>query len=96
MPNDRDGVRVIGRGVDQPQAIPLAALDFDLGILASWAGRVNVSSIEENVVAGGRGAGVARPEGVDGVHHALNDMLGRVVVPVVDGEDAKVGVVWVC
>lgn len=93
--DDGNNKGVIGRGVDQPETMALVLCELQSRIFASSAVGRNVHPVEEDVVARRRRARDIFEEGIVGVHHPINDVLGGVIVPVADGEDAEVGIVRV-
>lgn len=83
VPDEGELEVVLGRRVDDAQAVALAGLKGGDRVGAAAVGRVDVGAIEEDVV---RGRGALGP-GVD------DDLVGGLVVVVGDGEDAEVDVV---
>ena len=72
----------------------LLALDEGLaGVAAARAVGVDVAAVEEDVVAGGRGAGEVGDEGVAGVVDSVGDLKDGAVVPVGEDHRSKILVV---
>ena len=63
-------------------------------IASAWAVRIDVRAIEENIVACWWGSGCVRNEWVVAIIDAKLNLISSSVVPISDGKNAEIDVVW--
>lgn len=93
VPYKTDCEGVLEGSVNESKEVFLALGQRLAGVGTTGAIGVDVTAIEENIVAGRRGAGKVGNEGITGIVDAVGNLENRTIVPVRENEWSKIGVV---
>src|SRR3569833_3003996 len=94
MAHDGHCEGVVDRSVDEPKAVPFSRGECYFGVVSSGSTvGVDVGPVEQDVVTRGGRTGLPGDKRTVGIEYAVQQAICRVVVPIRDGENAKVNVV---
>lgn len=91
---ERNREGILDRRIDNAKEMSLVGSEPNFVIASTCAVRIDVRAIEENIVACWRGPGRVGNEWIVTIVYAKLNLVRSSVVPVCNGENAEVDIVW--